>query len=207
MSPDPVPENATEQRFVVISGCSGGGKSTLLEELGRRGYATVPEPGRRIVREELSGAGAALPWVDERAFARRAIAMARLDLMAAGPAAGWVFFDRGLVDAAAALLQLDGVPLAQTLGPARHYHRLVFLTPPWPDIYRQDAERQHGLAAAIAEYQRLLAAYGALGYAVVPVPQAEVAARADFVLSVLQAGRPSGPLQAPGVDLGDHEEL
>ena len=35
-------------RFVVISGCSGGGKSTLLSELGRRGYGTVEEPGRRI---------------------------------------------------------------------------------------------------------------------------------------------------------------
>jgi predicted ATPase len=36
-------------RFVVISGCSGGGKSTLLAELARRGYRTVEEPGRRIV--------------------------------------------------------------------------------------------------------------------------------------------------------------
>ena len=26
--------------YVVISGCSGGGKSTLLAELARRGYAT-----------------------------------------------------------------------------------------------------------------------------------------------------------------------
>ena len=46
-------------RFVVISGCSGGGKSTLLAELGRRGHAFVEEPGRRIVKEELKGAGSA----------------------------------------------------------------------------------------------------------------------------------------------------
>ena len=46
--------------FVVISGCSGGGKSTLLTELGRRGYMTVEEPGRRIVKEELLGNGLAL---------------------------------------------------------------------------------------------------------------------------------------------------
>ncbi|MPT22826.1 MAG: ATPase, partial [Starkeya sp.] len=39
-------------RFVVISGCSGGGKSTLLTELARRGFAVVEEPGRRIVAEE-----------------------------------------------------------------------------------------------------------------------------------------------------------
>src|SRR6185369_12186033 len=48
-------------RFVVISGCSGGGKSSLLEELGRCGYATVEEPGRRIVKEELRSGGTALP--------------------------------------------------------------------------------------------------------------------------------------------------
>ena len=41
-------------RFVVISGCSSGGKSTLVVELGRRGYAVVEEPGRRIVKEELA---------------------------------------------------------------------------------------------------------------------------------------------------------
>jgi predicted ATPase len=37
-------------RFVVISGCSGGGKSTLLAELGRRGHTVI---GRRIVIEEM----------------------------------------------------------------------------------------------------------------------------------------------------------
>src|SRR6516165_9149624 len=55
--------DSDSDRFVVISGCSSGGKSTLLAELGRRGHATVEEPGRRIVRQELAGDGSALPWV------------------------------------------------------------------------------------------------------------------------------------------------
>jgi hypothetical protein len=50
-------------RFVAISGCSSGGKSTLLAELGRRGHATVEEPGRRIVKQELAGEGSALPCI------------------------------------------------------------------------------------------------------------------------------------------------
>ena len=87
----------------MISGCSGGGKSTLLAELAGRGYAVVEEPGRRIVQEELAGSGAALPWVDAAAFARRAITVALADRMAARRLNGWVFFDRGLIDAAAAL--------------------------------------------------------------------------------------------------------
>ena len=53
-------------RFVVISGCSGGGKSTLLAELGRRGHTVIEEPGRRIVIEEMNNGGSALPWVDSR---------------------------------------------------------------------------------------------------------------------------------------------
>jgi hypothetical protein len=47
--------------LVMISGYSGGGKSTLLAELARRGHATVPEPGRRILAEERAVDGRALP--------------------------------------------------------------------------------------------------------------------------------------------------
>jgi predicted ATPase len=175
------------RRFVVISGCSGGGKSTLLIELGRRGYATVEEPGRRVVKQELLGEGLALPWVDETAFARRTIALALADRAIADRAAGWVFFDRGLIDAAAALQHLTGEPTLASLGQAHRYHPRVFLTPPWPEIHVNDRERRHGLDAGIAEYQRLLAVYPALGYEVTILPKLGVAQRADFVLHSLAA--------------------
>ena len=81
-------------RFVIISGCSGGGKSTLLAELERRGYAVVHEPGRRIAAEERAGDGRALPWVDPEAFARRAVEMALADRRDAERLGGRVFFDR-----------------------------------------------------------------------------------------------------------------
>ena len=103
-------------RFVVISGCSSGGKSTLIAELGKRGYAVVDEPGRRIVKEELTRGGSALPWVDRIAFARRAMAIALADRAAAGSLDGWVFFDRGLIDAAAALEDMTGKPMLTALG-------------------------------------------------------------------------------------------
>jgi predicted ATPase len=174
-------------RFVVISGCSGGGKSTLLLELGRRGYATVEEPGRRIVKEEMIGGGLALPWVDEAAFARRAIALSLADRAAANRIAAWVFFDRGLIDAASALQHLTGEPILEALGQAHRYHPRVFLTPPWPEIYVTDPERRHGLSAATAEYQRLLDVYPSLGYAVTILPKVGVRERADLVLHSLAA--------------------
>jgi predicted ATPase len=172
-------------RFVIISGCSGGGKSSVLAELARRGHEIVEEPGRRIVQEELRGAGRVLPWVDPVGFARRAVAMARADHEAARGHAGWVFFDRGVVDAAAALQHLTEEPALATIDHVRGYHHRVFLVPPWPEIYVADAERRHDLAAAVAEYDRLREVYPALGYDVVVLPKVAVAARADLVLQTL----------------------
>jgi predicted ATPase len=172
-------------RFVVLSGCSGGGKSTLLAELARRGHAVVGEPGRRIVREETARGGRALPWVDAEAFLRRAIAMALDDRRKAQAAGGWVFFDRGLIDAVSGLEATTGVPALAEYGEAHRYHRKVFLTPPWPEIYETDAERKHGYEQALAEYARLVRDYGRLGYEPVEVPKQPVAERAAFVLARL----------------------
>jgi predicted ATPase len=173
--------------FVAISGCSGGGKSTLLDALARRGYAVVPEPGRRIVAEEMNGDGHALPWIDLRAFAERAVAMVLADRKAMQTASSWVFFDRGLVDAAAALEHASGEATVVGLGTVHRYHSRVFLTPPWLEIYRQDNERQHAFEDARAEYERLLAAYGKLGYETIILPKVDVEEQVTFVLERLTA--------------------
>jgi predicted ATPase len=132
------------ENFVTISGCSSGGKSTLLAELRRRGFATIDEPGRRIASEELKRGGRALPWVDAAAFARRAIEVSLADRATAGVSTRWVFFDRGLIDAAAALEHVTGEPVVQRLGPVHRYNKRMFLAPPWPEIYVLDKERRHG---------------------------------------------------------------
>jgi predicted ATPase len=173
-------------RFVVISGCSGGGKSTLLAGLRGRGYAVIEEPGRRVVVEEMSRGGSALPWVDMAAFARRTIALALNDRSSAAATDGWVFFDRSLVDAASALEQLTGERVVERLGRVHRYHHCVFLTPPWPEIYVTDPARRHGFEEAVAEYSRLLEAYPALGYEVFILPKAAVAERVDLILNTLE---------------------
>ena len=172
--------------FFVLSGCSGGGKSTLLAVLARRGYATVEEPGRRIVAEELEGDGAALPWVNLAAFARRAIDVAIADFERMRDHDGPVFFDRGLVDAAAALAHAGG-DLAPDLLARYRYNARVFMTPPWPEIFETDDERRHDLEQGKAEYQRLLHFYPEHGYRPVILPKSAVEARVDFILGHLRA--------------------
>jgi predicted ATPase len=167
--------NDPHENFVTISGCSSGGKSTLLAELRQRGFATIEEPGRRIVAEELKRDGRALPWIHAVAFARRAIQVSLADRAIADASAPWVFFDRGLIDAAAALEHLTGEPVVKSLGSVYRYNRRVFLAPPWPEIYVSDEERRHGLAEAVAEYGRLVEVYPLLGYDIHILPKVSVA--------------------------------
>jgi predicted ATPase len=169
------------KNFIAISGCSGGGKSTLLDALEQRGFAVVEEPGRRVVKHEVETGGNALPWSDGAAFARKALALAWDDWRAAKALGGAVLFDRGLVDAAVALAHFGG---GWPEGDFEHaYGRTAFFAPPWPEIYAGDPERRHGFPEAEAEYHRLAAAYARLGYETAILPKAPVAERVAFVLA------------------------
>jgi predicted ATPase len=101
----------------------------------------------------------------------------------ARPAEKCVLFDRSIVDAIASLARL-GFPTPEYLGRALdryRYARTVFLTPPWVELFASDPERRHAFADAVAEFEGLLEAFPANGYAVELIPKAAVGARADFL--------------------------
>jgi predicted ATPase len=175
---------------VVLSGCSGGGKSSLLAELSRRGYATVAEPGRRIVDDP--DAQADLPWVDLPRFMARCTQMAMADYAAAGP--GVTFFDRSFLDAATNYARHGDIPahLATALCNLR-YHQTAYLVPPWPEIYVQDQSRRHDFAAAQAEYDALKLWLPRWRYKTVDIPRRPIAERADWLLQ--QIGLDARPVR------------
>jgi predicted ATPase len=117
-------------RLVVLSGCSGGGKSTLLAALAARGHATFPEPGRQVVQEERLIDGPALPWVDPVRFAERCLVRAAFFFDMADATRGPVFFDRGIVDAITHLERLGGAPPHAVEAVRRYRYGRVFLVPP-----------------------------------------------------------------------------
>jgi predicted ATPase len=98
----------------------------------------------------MLGEGRALPWADGMAFVQRIIALALADLASAD--AERLFFDRGLIDALAALKHLTGQPTIAVISQKHRFHRCVFLAPPWSEIYVTDTERRHSFDAAVAEY-------------------------------------------------------
>jgi predicted ATPase len=133
----------------------------------------------------MSGDGSAIPWVDLEAFARKAIELACRDRALLADAHQWIFFDRGLIDAAVALEHATGIAVSDTIHGLDRFHHQVFLTPPWPEIYRTDRERQHDIEQGIEEYHRLLLAFDKLGYETIILPKVSVEARADFILDQL----------------------
>jgi predicted ATPase len=64
----------------------------------------------------------------------------------------WVFFDRGLIDAAAALEHQTGELVVKSLGSVYRYNKRVGLRG-WNSTVRRGTT--HGLAEAVAEYNRM----------------------------------------------------
>ena len=86
-------------RFVVLSGCSGGGKSTLLTALERRGFIVFEEPGRQIIKEQQFLKGNALPWTDPLQFVELSVSRSIHQMALAARVDQRSFLDRGIVDA------------------------------------------------------------------------------------------------------------
>ncbi|MCV3736292.1 AAA family ATPase [Rhizobium sp. TRM96647] len=174
--------------FVLLSGCSGGGKSTLLTALRAQGFPAFEEPGRQVVKEQMLIDGPGLPWRDQALFAELCVFCAIQQMQAAAESAGPVFFDRGIVDAVAFFDYLGrDVPVhLERAARLLRYNATVFLTPPWPEIYAGDDERRHSYDEAVAQYDASLKTFARLGYRPVELPRASVGERVDFVLACLE---------------------
>ena len=183
---------ANIQTFHILTGGPGSGKSTLLEALIRLGCTGIGEAGRAVIRQQRSIGGNGLPWADRGEFSRL---MFHHDLQAYRRArrhTGPVFFDRGIPDIIG-YLRLCGLAVPARLARAARRYRYsstVFILPPWPAIYTQDAERKQDLATAEATYRMMWDTYRACGYTPIPVPRLRVEDRARFVLDRATADFP-----------------
>ncbi|MEY8827314.1 AAA family ATPase [Sedimentitalea sp. XS_ASV28] len=173
--------------FFVVTGGPGAGKTSLIIELARRGFHTIPESGRAIIREEVASGGDALPWADRMAYAEL---MLERDLRAyedAQALPGPVIFDRGIADIMG-YLTLCGLPVPPHVSAAvkkAHYNRRVFLAPYWDEIFTQDTERKQSQTETEATCAAMINTYAALGYEITELPRADTGRRADFIAAHL----------------------
>lgn len=176
-------------KFIVISGCSGGGKSTLLSELSHQGYFVVEEVGRKLVKEQLLAGTGITPWEKPEEFCQLLIlksieAYHEAEKMKLAKSE-IIFFDRSFLECICYFQSLEIHQYDHFIGELKYYPT-IFMAPPWKEIYVQDDERRHSFESGVKEYCELLKFYPRCGYHITELPKTSVKERVKFILSAIQ---------------------
>jgi len=168
----------------VVSGGPGAGKTTLMQELARRGFHHAPEVARQIIQEQADCGGTALPWRDRESYTQLMLERSIKSYLEHFPSLKTTFSDRGIPDTLcyARLIGLSETSLIERACRQYRYAPIVFLTPPWKEIYETDSERKQDFAEAERTYEQMRKVYRECGYELSVVPRAPPRARAEFIL-------------------------
>ena len=173
-------------RFFVITGGPGSGKSTLIDALRHAGHNISAEVGRQIIKEQARIGGRAVPWTDPPLFAEMMLSREMAAYSAQASVSGPVFFDRGVPDVIGylRLLQLYVPPHMERAAELFRYNPRVLVAPPWPEIFARDSERKQTFDEAQRTYDAMVATYGSLGYELIELPRAPIDVRLRFVREI-----------------------
>lgn len=172
------------ERFYVLTGGPGSGKTAVIEALHQAGYTRTVEAGRGIIQDQMAIGGRALPWQDPAFFAELMLSWEMRSYHMAEQSTGPVVFDRGVVDVVG-YLRLISQPVPRHMQKAAEsfrYNRTVFIAPPWAEIFVQDRERKQDFDDAVRTYEAMVAAYTERGYELTELPRVSVEQRMRFVL-------------------------
>lgn len=168
---------------VVITGGPGFGKSSIISELENRGHLSQHEISRNIIKEQLETGGDILPWKNLNTFSRLVFEK-RIQQFIDSANDKFVFFDRGIPDVIAYMIK-DDLELPEKYIHALseyNYFNKVFITPPWENIFVNDAERKEDFTVACEIHKVILETYSKLGYELIEIPKDSIEKRVDFII-------------------------
>jgi predicted ATPase len=172
-------------RLFVITGGPGAGKTTLLRDLEQRGFSCSEEVARQIIQEQVQANGDALPWGDTSRYTELMLTRSIEAFREHTPSSEIVFMDRGIPDTAC-YARLIGLPFFNGLRAAcetYRYNTMVFMAPPWEEIYLTDSERKQTYQEAIDTHRLMVAVYEEYGYQPIELPRVSPVERAEFVIA------------------------
>lgn len=177
---------AVNQRYIITGG-PGFGKTTIINRLEELGHQVCHENSREVIKEQLDTGGNILPWVDVTKFTEIIIEK-RIISYNDVPQDKPVFFDRGIADALAFMYRQELEVKEHLEQAARNYryNTMVFITPPWYAIFKNDNERRETYAESVIVHTFIAKTYADLGYKLVDIPPGELDDRVDFVLNAVK---------------------
>jgi predicted ATPase len=178
-----------ELKRVIITGGPSTGKTSLINELEKKGYDCIHETSREIIQEALANDSNILPWKDHLKFSERVILQRKNHYFKAKTESSkkYTFFDRGIPDVFA-YLKYDKIKVPEKfieLGNTLRYYSKIFLTPAWKNIYENDNERVEDFDKAEKLQHLIHHTYKKLGYEVILIPKTTIEKRINFILNHL----------------------
>ncbi len=170
---------------IVITGGPGAGKTTLLDALTERYHCRVmPDSARKLIQQRASANLSPRPEPLE--FATTLVEMDAANYLSAGDQK-ICFFERGVLDSLGMLQHAGGITPDEldAYVDQHRYNPLVFVLPPWREIYVQDSERDHSYGHAEAVFESITRWYRRWDYRLVELPKTSVPERVDFVVQTL----------------------
>lgn len=177
---------------IVITGGPGTGKSSVLREFSRKGYTCFPEISRQVTLQAQKQGIDQLFLTDPLLFSEKLLEGRRQQFIKAGEQdTEKVLIDRGVHDVLA-YMDYAGNPYPPYFTEVCKSCRydLIFVLPPWKDIYISDNERYESFQQAEAIHRFIKSTYIAYGYELIEVPIGPVPFRVDFMLGFDSAQPP-----------------
>ena len=175
-----------KKAIVVVTGGPGFGKSSIIRELEKLGYKTGEEYARALIQQQVSIGGDILPWRDAKRF-QIAVMVQRIHFYESVEDGEVAFADRGLPDQLAffRFRRLRSLRILEENIQKYPYYPVVFIAPPWEDIYSTDEIRDERFEEALLLHQFICDTYRELGYELVAIPQTDADERAGFIVDYM----------------------
>jgi len=175
------------KKIIVVTGGPGFGKSSLIDALAAKGFSVGGEAAREVISEQMESGGETLPWKNRSAF-QQAVSQRRIDFWESVDEADWAFADRGIPDqiAFSSFRGFEASPKLWAMAAEYPYFPVVFICPPWIEIYVQDEVRTESFEEACRIHELICKTYSDLGYRLIDLPKCSVEERCAFILRELK---------------------
>ncbi len=173
-----------KSKKIVITGGPGTGKSSIIHKLEDKGEKCLHEISRQVTLEAQKE-GIDQLFLEQPLLFSEKLLEGRLNqfMEAKGHQSDHIFIDRGLPDVVAYMDYFNtNYPEVFHETCRNNTYDLIFILPPWQEIYTSDNERYESYEEALKISSYLYSTYRRYGYDPIEVPKLSVEERTNFIL-------------------------